>query len=743
MAVLACIFGVSTASAQTVINNICDLQNVNNDLSGDYVVEQDIDASDFSCTGGIFFDFTPLGSNPFQGGRAFTGIFDGGGHTIDGLTINTPSSDGVGLFGYVIGYLGNPGTIKSIHLTNATIVGNDAVGGIVGISDTGHISSVSVTGSVTGNDQIGGLIGGGGNFYGNSSLTTSYSAARVTGSTSVGGLVGGGGFDIVNSYAIGAVSGESFVGGIGASGGNVSSSYAAGPVTGGSNVGGLLGRGGAFVTNSYWDIQATGQSTSEGGIGETTAQLQSGALPTGFDPNVWKATSGQYPYLVWQMSPPSLNDTDGDGIPDSSDNCPGIANPDQSDLDGDGIGDPCDIGDNNPPVIISDNNSLAFCNATIGSAIGYSTTFNIEASDPDADDLVTLSVANLPLGATMIPALPEMGNPIQSKFSWIPSSDQFGKHIFQFSAASTDGNIVLCPVTIEVTDDVDRDGIPDALDLCPNLPEDLDGFQDNDGCPEAAGGNPKQSSIPSSEELELFRSIEAPSIKRKQPLGAFGIERLGKAKLWNGALDAIEPRFFTGDTCESSMWFAAFNAASQKFIGYSFDFLQDSLTNAALKSAFIPYTFAGKLLIRESLSLGLGFVSDLQFGILDTSDISVESAKKILKITIGYFAPLITDDYIGGKLTEVALSKGSLLLIDKLKDEQNIYDMSEGVNTGFEPFVRTKIGLIYSPYTHYVTMYLRSGGDTCKANNIYVLRYEVNKDGLPIKVLEPERIPLQ
>ena len=291
----------SALAAPIVIHTIQQLDSIGVDplmpLSGSYELGEDIDASGF--------DFTPIGSNPFNGGAAFRGTFDGKGHTIDGLSINASSSDYVGLFGYVIGYAGAPGTVKNVHLRNATVVGNGTVGGLVGYSDTGRISNVSITGSVTGTSSVGGLIGGGGHYYGNSSLTNSYSTAIVTGSSEVGGLVGGGGFDILNSYAIGAVSGSSNVGGIAAiDEGTVSSSYAAGAVTGGSNVGGLLGVPGASVTNSYWDSQATGQSTSAGGTSMTTAELQSGALPGGFDPAVWTTTVGDYPTLITNPSPP-------------------------------------------------------------------------------------------------------------------------------------------------------------------------------------------------------------------------------------------------------------------------------------------------------------------------------------------------------------------------------------------------------------------------------------------------------
>ena len=58
----------------------------------------------------------------------------------------------------------------------------------------------------------------------------------------------------------------------------------------------------ASVTNSYWDKQSSGYATSGGGTGLTTAQLQSGSLPFGFDPTVLRATPGLYPSLQWKLS---------------------------------------------------------------------------------------------------------------------------------------------------------------------------------------------------------------------------------------------------------------------------------------------------------------------------------------------------------------------------------------------------------------------------------------------------------
>jgi hypothetical protein len=91
----------------------------------------------------------------------------------------------------------------------------------------------------------------------------------------------------------------------------ISQSYAAGDVQGGigGSVGGLVGfafEPQGIAANSDWDIQSTGQLSSAGapgftGLGQSTAQLQSGTLPTGFDPTVWVAIPEQYPLLQWQV----------------------------------------------------------------------------------------------------------------------------------------------------------------------------------------------------------------------------------------------------------------------------------------------------------------------------------------------------------------------------------------------------------------------------------------------------------
>src|SRR5207244_2010098 len=58
---------------------------------------------------------------------------------------------------------------------------------------------------------------------------------------------------------------------------------------------------------SYWDIETTGTSYSAGGTDLTTAQLQSGILPDGFDPTIWLDVAGQFPELRWQIPTVVIN----------------------------------------------------------------------------------------------------------------------------------------------------------------------------------------------------------------------------------------------------------------------------------------------------------------------------------------------------------------------------------------------------------------------------------------------------
>ncbi len=238
-----------------------------NDLEADYVLVDDIDASDT----GNWNDgkgWKVIGEN-FD--NSFKGTLDGQGYEISNLYIERGGWY-IGLFGVSSG----EAEFKNVGLVNVDVNGDSRVGALAGYAMSGVVTDSYVTGKVTGESNVGGLIGKGG-----VDVTDSYADVEVTGEASVGGLIGSNGGKINSCYATGNVIGEGGwphnIGGlVGSNGGThaeVSYSYATGDVTGrtGSNkganaVGGLVGSNdgiGALVNNSY----ATGAVTGEEDVG--------------------------------------------------------------------------------------------------------------------------------------------------------------------------------------------------------------------------------------------------------------------------------------------------------------------------------------------------------------------------------------------------------------------------------------------------------------------------------------------
>ncbi|WP_210546923.1 GLUG motif-containing protein [Rhodoferax sp. PAMC 29310] len=170
------------------------------------------------------------------------------------------------------------------------------MGGLLGLSNGGTINSAYATGAISGKSSlVGGLIGQA-RFYG--SINNSYATGAVSAPTAyyVGGLVGQARFvSVNNSYATGAVTGGSATGGLVGylDTTSVNNSYSTGAVLG-RNVGGLIGlitRGN--VTNSFWDTVTSGQASSNGGTGKTTAELLTQSTYTGWDfTNIWYVADG-------------------------------------------------------------------------------------------------------------------------------------------------------------------------------------------------------------------------------------------------------------------------------------------------------------------------------------------------------------------------------------------------------------------------------------------------------------------
>ena len=213
-------------------------------------------------------NWTPIGTS-FS--NKYTGTFDGGGHTIKGLTVTT-NDQFVGLFGSI----GYAGTVKNVMMEDVQITSNRSsgfAGGVAGYSD-GTIENCSVSGSVSGTVYVGGVVGvqiGG-------SITGCSSSATVKGMVHVGGVVGqtNGGATLTACYATGNVTleidprkniaGGSLVGFNGGSRGLLAC-YATGNVTstgsstGNVYIGGFLGGNYTTVTACYW------KNNHEQGIG--------------------------------------------------------------------------------------------------------------------------------------------------------------------------------------------------------------------------------------------------------------------------------------------------------------------------------------------------------------------------------------------------------------------------------------------------------------------------------------------
>jgi hypothetical protein len=279
--------GDGTSSNPHVVTTLDELQAVQGDLSAHYVLGNNINASE-TDTWNSGAGFTPIGNYT----DPFSGNFDGQGYSVDGLYINTPNTNSVGLFGSV-----NSSDIKNIGVTNLDIQGDTYVGGLVGYNKgSTNITNSYSLGSVTGDIDVGGLAGANSE---SSSITKSYSLGTVTGNTNVGGLVGEtrGTSYIRKSYSLGSVTGNKTVGGLAGynrDSSNITNSFSSGAVSGNYSVGGLAGKTDdtATLTDSYWNVETSTQSTSSGSAtGLTTADMTGSAASTnmvGFDfTSVW------------------------------------------------------------------------------------------------------------------------------------------------------------------------------------------------------------------------------------------------------------------------------------------------------------------------------------------------------------------------------------------------------------------------------------------------------------------------
>ena len=240
--------------------------------------------------------WTPIGTDY---DNSYTGTFDGGGHTIMGLTVTT-NDQYAGLFGY----LGDAGTVKNVVMDGIQITCNrrlGSAGGVAGFSRGGTIENCSVSGSVSGTMRAGGVVG----VQREASITGCSSSATVKGLAYAGGVAGetNSGATMTACYATGNVTIEidpinNILGG-GLVGFNARSSvlacYATGNVTstgsstGNVSIGGFLGGNYTTVTACYW------KNNHEQGIGYN----KEGIAP--------EATKVDGSVVTWQKAVDAMN----------------------------------------------------------------------------------------------------------------------------------------------------------------------------------------------------------------------------------------------------------------------------------------------------------------------------------------------------------------------------------------------------------------------------------------------------
>ena len=288
-----------------------DLDNVRNDLTGDYVLVNDLD-SETDGYAGIGDDFEPIGfieDDDFT--SEFGGSFDGDGFEIADLVIEYDGVEGdIALFAST----DDGSLIENLSVDGSVTVTNPEgfnFSGLVGNQQGGTIQNCVSHVDVTALDgeRVGGLVA-----TNQSTVTDSYATGSVEGGEEVGGLVGLNSSTVTDSYATGSVEGGEEVGGLvgvelsDESDEGIRRCYSYGTVTGSSSVGGFCGVLGqsifedvdGYIFDSYVDIGESGQDDAIGEIvveGESdvtelsTSEMQGSEAETnmdGFDfANVW------------------------------------------------------------------------------------------------------------------------------------------------------------------------------------------------------------------------------------------------------------------------------------------------------------------------------------------------------------------------------------------------------------------------------------------------------------------------
>ncbi|MDR9382682.1 MAG: hypothetical protein RI560_13565, partial [Natronomonas sp.] len=325
------------------IDSLAKLQCIKQDLDAHYELVSDVDASATSgWNGGKGFE--PIGN--FS--QPFTGTFDGNANSIEGLAIDRPNDNFVGLFGAAVGTTDSRPLIGNLRLEGVNITGQAGShryagtggGGVAGLlggvnaeTNTSHarIVNVSVNGTITadgGGYNVAGIVAGAVDFEGRSNGFLLEDQAVFTGEidapgvTQVGGMVSRTGYEtsLSTGYVVADITAGSEVGGIVGHSSTKPSTfeemYYAGNISGDSNVGAIVGLvgddGDDFQSSVYWDSSLEsdgfGVRDEDGTVDMTplsTAEMQGVTAEENMDfdwDGTWQSVASDYPVFQWEAA---------------------------------------------------------------------------------------------------------------------------------------------------------------------------------------------------------------------------------------------------------------------------------------------------------------------------------------------------------------------------------------------------------------------------------------------------------
>ena len=280
------ILGLGTDSDASTVRSLGAVSNNDALASQNFALASDIDASATSTwNGGAGFDPIGTGTTTY-----FTGNFDGQNFGISNLFINRPSESRIGLFASM-----NGGSVSNLSLINPSILALSIVAGFSSFTFSSQFNNLKVIGgNITGISVCAGSCGGNvaaiAGFASGTNFTNIYNSADIEGRTYVGGIVGylSGSSTISNAYNTGDVFSNStqnkYTGGIAgllnASTPVITNSYNSGRVYA-LNTSGFIGaiagwNSSATITNSFWDVDTSQQTTPVGPTSATPSRTYAG-----------------------------------------------------------------------------------------------------------------------------------------------------------------------------------------------------------------------------------------------------------------------------------------------------------------------------------------------------------------------------------------------------------------------------------------------------------------------------------